>query len=51
MNVKELQNIKAKYGNIKSIKVIHHQNGRTKNRAMICYETKMESQRAMTEIN
>ena len=47
----ELKNIMAEYGKIKSLKVIHHQNGGTENRAMICYETEMEAQRAITEIN
>ena len=47
MDVHELQNIKE-YGKIKSIKVIHHQNGGTENRAMICYETEMAAQRAIT---
>ena len=51
MDVKELRNIMAEYGKIKSIKVIHHQNRARENRAMICYETKMEGQRAITEIN
>ena len=51
MDVHELKNIKAAYGKIKSLKVIHHQNGGTENRAMICYETEMEAQRAITEIN
>ena len=51
MDVKELWNIMAEYGKIKSIKVIHHQNGARENRAMICYETKMEALRAITEIN
>ena len=36
---------------MKSIKVFHHQNGGTENRALIYYETKMEAQRAITEIN
>ena len=51
MNVHELKNIMAEYEKIKSLKVIHHQNGGTENRAMICYETEMEAQRAITEIN
>ena len=51
MNVHELKNIMAEYGKIKSLKVIHHQNGGTENRAMIYYETEMETQRAITEIN
>ena len=51
MDVQELQNIMAEYGKIKSIKVIHHQNGGIENRAMICYETEMKGQRAITEIN
>ena len=51
MDVHELKNIIAEYGKIKSLKVIHHQNGGTENRAMICYETEMEAQRAITEIN
>ena len=33
------------------MKIIHHRNGETENRAMICYETEMEGQRAITEIN
>ena len=41
----------AEYGKIKSVKVIHHQNGGTENRAMICYETEMEVRRAITKIN
>ena len=45
MDVHELKNIIAEYGKIKSLKVIHHQNGGTENRAMICYETEMEAQR------
>ena len=32
MDVQELQNIMADHGKVKSIKVIHHQNGGTKNR-------------------
>ena len=51
MEVQELQNIMAEYGKIKSIKVLHHQNGGRENRAMPCYETQMEVQRAITEIN
>ena len=51
MDVHELKNIMAEYGKIKSLKVIHHQNGETENRAMICYETEMEAQRAIAEIN
>ena len=51
MDVQELQNIRAEYGKIKSIEVIHHQNGGTENRTMICYEAEMEAQRAITEIN
>ena len=39
------------YGKVKSAKVVHHQNGRTENRARICYETKIEAQRAITQIN
>ena len=50
MDGKELQNIMAEYGKIKSIKVIHHQNGGTENRAMICHKTEKEGQRAITEI-
>ena len=45
MNIQELQNIMAEYGKIKSIKVIHHQNGGTKNRAMISYETEKSNNR------
>ena len=41
----------AEYGKIKSVKVIHHQNGGTENKAMICQETEMEAQRGITEIN
>ena len=44
MDVQELQNIMAECGKIKSIKVIHHQNGETENRAMKYYETEMEAQ-------
>ena len=44
MDVQELQNIMAECGKIKSIKVIHHQNAGTENRAMIRYETEMEAQ-------
>ena len=51
MDVHELQNIMTEYGKIKSIKVIHHQNGVTENRAMICYETEKEAQRTITKIN
>ena len=51
MDVQELQNIMAECGKIKSIKVIHHQNGETENRAMIYYETEMEAQWAITETN
>ena len=51
MDVQELQNIMAEYGKIKSIKAIHHQYGGAENRAMICYETEMESQRSIAEIN
>ena len=51
MDVHELQDIMADYGKIKSVKVIHHQNGGTENRAMICHETEMEVLRAITEIN
>ena len=51
MDVKELQNIMAEYGKIKSIKVFHHQYGGAENRAMICYETEMEAQRSIAEIN
>ena len=32
MDVQELQKIMAEHGKIKSIKVIHHQNGGAKNR-------------------
>ena len=51
MDVTELQNIMAEYGKVNSIKVIHHKNGGTENRARICYEAEMEAQRAITEIN
>ena len=51
MDVHEMQNTIVEYGNIKSIEVIPHQNGRIENRAIICYETEMEAQRAITEIN
>ena len=51
MDVHELQNIMAECGKIKSVKVIHYQNGGTENRAMVCYETEMEVRRAITEIN
>ena len=51
MDVQELQNIMAEYGKIKSIKVIHHQYGGAENRATICYEIEMESQRSIAEIN
>ena len=51
MDVHELKNIMAEYEKIKSLKVIHHQNGGTENRAMICYEREIETQRAITEIN
>lgn len=51
MDVQELQNVMAEYEKMKSIKVFHHQNGGTENRTLICYETEMEAQRAITEIN
>ena len=51
MDVHKLKDIMAEYEKIKSLKVIHHQNGGTENRAMIFYETKMEAQKAITEIN
>ena len=51
MDVHELKNIIAEYGKNKSLKVIHHQNGGTGNRPIICYETEMEAQRSITEIN
>ena len=51
MEVQELQNIMAEYGKIKSIKFLHHQNGGRENRAMLCYETQIEVQRAITEIS
>ena len=51
MDVQELQNIMAECGKIKSIKVIHHQNGETENRAMKYYETEMEAQWAITKTN
>ena len=35
---------------LKSIKGIYHQDVGTENRVMICYETEMEAQRAITEI-
>ena len=35
--------IMVEYGKVKSIKVILCQNGGTENRAMICYETEMET--------
>ena len=44
MDVQELQNIMAECGKVKSIKVVHHQNGGTENGAMIRYETEMEAQ-------
>ena len=51
MDVHELKNIIAENEKIKSSKVIHHQNRGTENRAMICYETEMEAQKAIIEIN
>ena len=51
MDVHELKNIMAEYRKVKSLKVTHHQNEGTENRTMICYETEMEAQRAITEIN
>ena len=51
MDVQELPNIMAEYEKMKSIKVFHHQNGGTESRALICYETEMEAQRAIIEIN
>ena len=41
MDVHKLRNIMAEYGKFKSLKVIHHQNGGTENRAMIRYEIEM----------
>ena len=51
MDVHELKNIMAEYRKVKSLKATHHQNEGTENRTMICYETEMETQRAITEIN
>ena len=45
MDIQELQNIMVEYGKIKSIKVIRHQNGGIKNRAMISYETEKSNNR------
>ena len=50
-DVHKQQNIMSEYGKIKEMNVIHHQNGGTENRAIICYETEMEAKRAITEIN
>ena len=50
MDVHELQNIMTEFGKIKNIKGIYHQDVGTENRVMICYETEMEAQRAITEI-
>ena len=50
MDVHELQNIMTEFGKIKSIKGIYHQDVGTENTVMICYETEMEAQRAITEI-
>ena len=41
----------AKYGKVKSTKAIQYQNGGTENRAMIFYETEIEAQSAIREIN
>ena len=42
MDVKELQNIMVEYGKIKSIKVIHYQNGGTEKNGMTYYETEIK---------
>ena len=51
MDIHELKNIMAEYAKIKSLKVIHHQNGETEKGAMTYCETEMEAQRSITEIN
>ena len=50
MDIKELKNIIADYKKVKSI-IYSASKWRNRKTTMICYETEIEAQRAITEIN